>query len=205
MKTPTRYFALISLTLLPLTSAGCATMNWDALLEGVSAAVDDILDEAAASGGAESLRETTNRVWERRLDDARIAQDQVLKELTVERQVLRDEGVAVCPFSDYGDYFTHVLENHKNALSLRAEGGGGFMDALLTGMAEAFEREFSETLKDCAPMTERFIQGDIPLLHSDDRLVRVLGYALVRSEDWQEMEREYFPMVRRWASGLYWR
>jgi len=200
-----RYFAPIFLALLPLASAGCATMNWDAVLEGVTAAFDDVLDEAAASGGTESLRETTNRVWERRVDDSRVAQDHFLQELAEERQTLRDEGAVVCPFNDYGDYFAHLLENHKNALSLRADGGDGFMGTLLNGMAEAFEREFSETLKDCAPMTERFIQGDIPLLHGDDRLVRLLGYAIVRSEEWQEMEREYFPVVRRWASGLYWR
>jgi len=198
-----RYFALISLTIFPLASTGCATVNWDALAEGLTAVFDDVLDEAAASGGTASLRESASRAWERRVDDALVAQDQMHFTLAEERRTLREEGAVVCPFSDYGDFFNHVLESHKNVLSLRGDGGSGIADAFLSGMAEAYERDFAETLKDCASFTERFIQGDIPLLHDEDRVGRILGYALVRSEGWQDMERDYFPMVRTWASRLY--
>lgn len=203
MKTLPRFFALTCLTLLPLASAGCATMNWEALLDGVTAAIDDVLDEAAASSGTTSLQESANRALERRAAEGRAAQDQVFRQLSEDRQALREEGDVVCSFRDYNDFFVHVLEKYKDVLSFRGDGGHGVMDVLLGGMAEALERDFSETLKDCSSMTERFIRGDIPLLDDEDRFGRIVGFAMVRTDDWQEMERDYFPVVRRWAADIY--
>lgn len=195
MKTSSRFLTLLLLSLLPLTASGCATMNWETLADGLAAALDDVLDEAAASEGTTTLREASSRAWERRVDTALAAQDSILMELAEE-----SSSAATCPHHAYEDYLLFVAEGWAQRQVLEAELGGRSFGASLLAR---FDRGYADHLRTCDSMTDRLLRGEVPFLHEDDRATRIMGFALSRSDEWQTFQRELLPPIRQWAMQIH--
>lgn len=199
--------ALVALGLVFLT--GCASVNWDALREGVGGLFDEVMDEVAADGGRTSFGDAFNRVSDRRSEEfqaeSRRLAEQAESQRLADRAEARASGRSQCRAGTYMDFLLLVSEVYGPLDAVRNSAGSGFVNQVSLDLAQAAEREFADDLRDCPEYTARLIRREMPLLGESNRTARLSGLLLseTQNEDWVRLRDEILPLLASWVRSIY--